>query len=81
MRPQGRGPSLQEKRKAKMTLLYVSRSFQSRSSLLEGNAQSSVELRNSRRLVKQVKSYLYRSGVAQRVPGGLDSQIFMTFGT
>jgi hypothetical protein len=29
----------------------------------------------------KVKSFPYRPGVAQRVPGGLGSQIFMTFGT
>jgi len=30
---------------------------------------------------KNVKQSRKRPGVAQRVPGGLDSQIFMTFGT
>jgi hypothetical protein len=30
---------------------------------------------------KNVKESRYRSAVAQRVPGGLGSQIFMTFGT
>ena len=30
---------------------------------------------------KKVKQSRNRPGVAQRVPGGLDSQIFMTFGT
>jgi hypothetical protein len=29
----------------------------------------------------KVKESRYRSGVAQRVPGGLGSQSFMTFGT
>jgi hypothetical protein len=29
----------------------------------------------------KVKEYRNRPGVAQRVPGGLGSQIFMTFGT
>jgi hypothetical protein len=29
----------------------------------------------------KVKVSLNRPGVAQRVPGGLSSQIFMTFGT
>ena len=33
------------------------------------------------RKICKVKSYHYRPGVAQRVPGGLGSQIFMTFGT
>jgi len=30
---------------------------------------------------KKVKDSRNRPGVAQRVPGGLGSQIFMTFGT
>jgi hypothetical protein len=34
--------------------------------------------RNEEIKVKQSRN---RPGVAQRVPGGLDSQIFMTFGT
>ena len=29
----------------------------------------------------KVKESRYRPGVAQRVPGGLGSQVFMTFGT
>jgi hypothetical protein len=33
------------------------------------------------RVKVKVKSSPYRPGVAQRVPGGLGSQIFMTFGT
>jgi len=31
--------------------------------------------------VKKVKESRNRLGVAQRIPGGLSSQIFMTFGT
>jgi len=32
-------------------------------------------------IIIKVTSSRYRPGVAQRVPGGLGSQIFMTFGT
>ena len=32
-------------------------------------------------IIKNVKQSRNRPGVAQRVPGGLGSQIFMTFGT
>ena len=39
-----------------------------------------LRLTSTQKKVK-VKSSRYRSGVAQRVPGGLGPQIFMTFGT
>ena len=36
---------------------------------------------DGKRVKVKVKSPRYRPGMAQRVPGGLGSQIFMTFGT
>jgi hypothetical protein len=42
---------------------------------------NSVHIFESERQKVKVKESRYRRGVAQRVPGGLGFQIFMTFGT
>jgi hypothetical protein len=47
-------------------------------------AASAINMNNMHILmikVKEAKQSCNRLGVAQRVPGGLGSQIFMTFGT